>query len=33
MGSALLRKPRALAVMVAGIAAESELPVTVKVPA
>ncbi|GLC44902.1 hypothetical protein PLESTB_001687100 [Pleodorina starrii] len=31
MGSAMLRKPRALAKMVAGIAAESELPVTVKV--
>lgn len=31
MGSAMLRKPRALAKMVAGIAADSELPVTVKV--
>ncbi|GFR51807.1 hypothetical protein Agub_g14266, partial [Astrephomene gubernaculifera] len=31
MGSAMLRKPRSLAKMVAGIAAESELPVTVKV--
>ncbi|GIL91348.1 hypothetical protein Vretifemale_18979 [Volvox reticuliferus] len=31
MGSAMLRKPRALAKMVAGIAAESELPVTVKI--
>ncbi|PNH11073.1 tRNA-dihydrouridine(47) synthase [NAD(P)(+)]-like [Tetrabaena socialis] len=31
MGSAMLRKPRALARMVAGIAAESELPVTVKI--
>ncbi|KXZ53882.1 hypothetical protein GPECTOR_6g800 [Gonium pectorale] len=31
MGSAMLRKPRSLAKMVAGIAAESEIPVTVKV--
>ncbi|KAG2446275.1 hypothetical protein HXX76_000864 [Chlamydomonas incerta] len=31
MGSAMLRKPRALAKMVAGIAADSELPVTVKI--
>jgi hypothetical protein len=31
MGSAMLRKPRALARMVAGVVAESELPVTVKV--
>ena len=31
MGAALLRRPRSLAKMVAGIVAESELPVTVKV--
>lgn len=31
MGSAMLRKPRSLAKMVAGVAAASELPVTVKV--
>lgn len=31
MGAAMLRKPRSLAKLVAGIVAESELPVTVKI--